>query len=648
VTSASIFTEMQKPVDTLNSHMTGLTTNGATRQNDTMIDATALPETTTPTQTPTTQHVYNDGTYNALSAFLGAFSGTGFVAKAAAAAAAKTYFAALALLASHSHADGTTGGQLAQVNTHQSADTDVSATSLHHTLGTGAFQAAAGNHTHATLYAPLTGGGTSGTWPISTTGNAATATTAAGVAAGAIVTASIADGAVTGGSGAGAKIAQHTVTLANVADGYVTAQGTPNMTVNVTPITDVNASRVLGTVTGTSPTYPTLPTAGNTRYDLLYYDSTLTLGWKAGVPSAGTPIQPAPDAATKGLAWVLVGSATTAITQGMITDARTSPGTGAGSGGGGGVDLSGKPFVTIGNDGTLTNETDIFGLAGGSYIGVPTTVNGKDLSLFDVHPGLVRRVATDAALGDVLYNLIPGDLLPNLSVSGAVVTLAASVSQPRTIIIQGRQREVTSAITATATGAAGQRFLIADTSTAGTATWAFISPMPTNNSVLPGQEVIATYWYDGTILRLTTVDTSTILSISSDNVKSVWVLAQGTGNSVTTVAGSSSYITNPVVPLTDFWLAKPATIELFNVYEVAFNSSNAGVFVAATIDGVNYANVPVGAATGASNYAGGCNMQPVFNVSAGHHYISQNIIANSGTNVFPLGVGCAVYAKITA
>lgn len=41
-------------------------------------------------------------------------------------------------------------------------------------IGTGASNYAAGNHTHA--YAPLTGGGTSGTWGISVTGNAATAT----------------------------------------------------------------------------------------------------------------------------------------------------------------------------------------------------------------------------------------------------------------------------------------------------------------------------------------------------------------------------------------------------------------------------------------------------------------------------------------
>lgn len=46
------------------------------------------------------------------------------------------------------NADGTTKS-LPQSSTHDSPDTDSSTTALHHTLGTGANQAAAGNHTHA-------------------------------------------------------------------------------------------------------------------------------------------------------------------------------------------------------------------------------------------------------------------------------------------------------------------------------------------------------------------------------------------------------------------------------------------------------------------------------------------------------------------
>jgi hypothetical protein len=52
--------------------------------------------------------------------------------------------------ADHTHATtGLQAGQLAQANTHQSPDTDSAAGSLHHTVGAGATQAAAGNHTHA-------------------------------------------------------------------------------------------------------------------------------------------------------------------------------------------------------------------------------------------------------------------------------------------------------------------------------------------------------------------------------------------------------------------------------------------------------------------------------------------------------------------
>lgn len=50
--------------------------------------------------------------------------------------------------AGHNHADAAGGGKLAQANTHESPDTDAGSSSLHHTLGTGANQAAAGNHSH--------------------------------------------------------------------------------------------------------------------------------------------------------------------------------------------------------------------------------------------------------------------------------------------------------------------------------------------------------------------------------------------------------------------------------------------------------------------------------------------------------------------
>lgn len=49
----------------------------------------------------------------------------------------------------HGHSGTVDGSKLAQANTHESADTDAAAGSLHHTIGVGATNAAAGNHTHA-------------------------------------------------------------------------------------------------------------------------------------------------------------------------------------------------------------------------------------------------------------------------------------------------------------------------------------------------------------------------------------------------------------------------------------------------------------------------------------------------------------------
>ncbi len=56
----------------------------------------------------------------------------------------------------HNHASN----KLAQANTHESADTDSAITSLHHTIGTTATQAAAGNHTHLELHDAVTLAGT--------------------------------------------------------------------------------------------------------------------------------------------------------------------------------------------------------------------------------------------------------------------------------------------------------------------------------------------------------------------------------------------------------------------------------------------------------------------------------------------------------
>lgn len=60
----------------------------------------------------------------------------------------------------HDHSGATGHGPvLAQANTHGSPDTDSSPTALHHTIGSGANQAAAGNHQHETFGIVFTGSG---------------------------------------------------------------------------------------------------------------------------------------------------------------------------------------------------------------------------------------------------------------------------------------------------------------------------------------------------------------------------------------------------------------------------------------------------------------------------------------------------------
>lgn len=61
----------------------------------------------------------------------------------------KTYFDGLYAVLAHTHTGTTDSPKLAQANTHESADTDAATSSLHHTIGVGATQAAAGNHAHA-------------------------------------------------------------------------------------------------------------------------------------------------------------------------------------------------------------------------------------------------------------------------------------------------------------------------------------------------------------------------------------------------------------------------------------------------------------------------------------------------------------------
>jgi hypothetical protein len=569
ITDASVFNEMQKPVDTLNEHMLGTTGHGATRHDDTMIDATALPETATPTQAPANQHVYNDGTYKLLSGWLGAYTGGGFVTKVAAATADLTYKALVTLLRAHSHADAATGGQLAQANTHQSADTDAAPTSLHHTLGAGANQAAAGNHTHAALYAPLTGGGTSGTWGISVTGNAATATLAAAatdLAAGSIL--GVAKGGTGGATQAAAQAAlgvpsatgtgasgswpigitgnaatatTATALLAPVAYGAAIADYRPTTNASAGTVTigaggayeDANG-QVVGPLNAQNATMPAQPSGTNVQYVGLSLSPTTgapvaTAGAVAASLGAATP--PLLPTANRPVGMVIWRGATT-LPGGVIAAADITPilpGGGGGSGAGGGVDLTGVPFLTNGPSALLSAEWDVTNAA----------------AALAIQPALLRPVATDAALGDVLANFIPADTLSRLAKTGtAQITLAAGTnpqgaSSPYAAIVAGRQRKITAPVVATASGAAGVRYAVLDLSAAVGPGLALLSPMPATLAGLSSfQAAIAAYRFDGTALWDDVVDLTLLANLPSSAVTNVTFAATNGGND--TVLGSAA------------------------------------------------------------------------------------------------------------
>jgi hypothetical protein len=293
VTSASIFTPMNGTVDYLNAHMAGQGTPGGpvTNHDDTMINVgVALAEVAAnQVQNPATQRIYNDGTWGALSKLIGTGYGSLFMTKVAN-IGTDTWTWLASTLKSHNHADATHGGQLAQANTHLTPDTDSAPTALHHTLGSTANQAAAGNHVHsgpqayAGLAAPSTAAlilhnapgdpnqtiiavqnnaGTTTLWGITPTGVGATIPItstgvdgatganfvgkASGVVNGAITTAMLAansvsagniqDASITGGpAGTGVKIAANTITTENIKDATILGADIANDTITATQI----------------------------------------------------------------------------------------------------------------------------------------------------------------------------------------------------------------------------------------------------------------------------------------------------------------------------------------------------------------------------------------------------------------------------
>jgi hypothetical protein len=149
ITADSIWNQLGNIAGTYANHEAGIfVANGAQRHNDTHIDMTTIDDTVAPTQSPTTQHGYNNSTYAAFKNWLAGFTGATFMARLQDATTRAPYFNVWQQLLNHNHHDATHGGQLNQADTHQNVDTDGVFPAIHHTIGAGANQAAAGNHVH--------------------------------------------------------------------------------------------------------------------------------------------------------------------------------------------------------------------------------------------------------------------------------------------------------------------------------------------------------------------------------------------------------------------------------------------------------------------------------------------------------------------
>jgi hypothetical protein len=424
-TAASITGVTDAVVLALNTHMAGGATNGADQHADSHILMTTLDESHTPVQNPSTQHIFNDMMMKAWSTLLGSIGGSNAAGRIAA-IGTNTYQWVIATLQGHAHSGALDGGKLLQANTHQSADTDAATTSLHHTLGTGANQAAAGNHTHAAM-------------ELTTNKNANNGY--AGLDANGLLT---------------VTQIPHLLTRAYLADGLVAAQASPDKTVRLTAsYTYYNTSGVQKTVSGTTEAIDAvnaLPSGSNLRVDMLYADDAGAMHWLAGTPALSSPTDPPKATNTYPLAYVgPIASTTTAITAGMIRDARPSPtagnNNGSGGGGGGGPDLSAMHFITIGGETTLTQETDLFGLMGGTYFGTTgTVINTKDLGAdFFVYPPLVKKSKTSASTLDVLNNSVSPNIIGKIINGAAVgsIGINASANDPVEIVVGGEGRKIT-------------------------------------------------------------------------------------------------------------------------------------------------------------------------------------------------------------
>jgi hypothetical protein len=270
-------------------------------------------------------------------------------------------------------------------------------------------------------------------------------------------------------------------------------------TVNVSPGPQYEDST--GTTVGPSgvqaASLPTQPSGTNIQYVLISHAPGATTPVVTGGPVGASPAKPAGIVGNVDLAMVTWRGATT-LPSGVVAAADI-------------VDMR-FPIPLGGSGGSGAPSTLPFWL-GGTSVSAPNALDATSAAPAAAayfHPANLKTGTSNASVHDAIGEFVSASVLAGMTASGASVTLDASVG-PLFVAHAGRYAVLnsgtlaTTAITngsATASGAAGVRYLIADLS----APPGFAIGIGGNGGVFPTlgtyQKVVATLVWDGTTLYL--------------------------------------------------------------------------------------------------------------------------------------------------
>lgn len=400
--------------------------------------------------------------------------------------------------------------------------------------------------------------------------------------------------------------------------------------------------------TVTHPSSTVGMTAGQSRYDAISLDGTALVVLTPGT-GASSPTPPGTPVGQKVLGYVLIPYNTdaTLIPASNIIDVRGNSVVEGGGGGGTGSTIN-HPYGSFGTGtDTSTPSVDTPTVLEGGYLGTSTTVNGINLGNIYVHTDMSKDVATDASLGDMAENVGAQNIMALIrnGVAGATVTIGADVNNPVPIAIQGRRRKITAPISATASGGAGVRYVIASCATAGVGTWSLIvSPSP---AVAAFQQVLAVIWWDSATLQAgTAIDFSQLFSAPSTSLLLEGANAVGTipAAGYPTITGSSAWQAIAGMPSTLFYLPKPATADVRLVASWAVPSASSSNQFRAVIDATPEGLPIFVSPTASGGNATGCVCyRRASKIPAGIHSLTIQAFVTTGQTLGILSDLCSVY-----